>query len=36
MPPIVPVADKKAYNIFEENPELLIWYDETVKRTGGE
>lgn len=33
---IVAVADKIANNVLEEDPKLLMWYDQAVTRMGGE
>jgi hypothetical protein len=33
---IVSVADKIANNVLEEDPKLLMWYDQAVTRLGGE
>ena len=35
-PVIVAVADKIPNNVLEEDPKLLIWYDQAVTRMGGE
>ena len=32
----VAVADKIPNNVLEEDPKLLIWYDQAVTRLGGE
>ena len=33
---IVSVADKIPNNVLEEDPKLLMWYDQAVTRMGGE
>ncbi|MEZ4711658.1 MAG: hypothetical protein R3A44_30970 [Caldilineaceae bacterium] len=33
---IVSVADKIPTNVLEEDPKLLMWYDQAVTRLGGE
>ena len=33
---IVAVADKIPNNVLEEDPKLLMWYDQAVTRMGGE
>ncbi len=33
---IVAVADKIPNNVLEEDPKLLMWYDQAVTRVGGE
>jgi DNA modification methylase len=33
---IVAVADKIPHNVLEEDPKLLMWYDQAVTRMGGE
>jgi hypothetical protein len=33
---IVAVADKIPNKVLEEDPKLLIWYDQAVTRMGGE
>ena len=35
-PTIVAVADKIPNNVLEEDPKLLMWYDQAVTRMGGE
>jgi hypothetical protein len=35
-PTIVSVADKIPTNVLEEDPKLLMWYDQAVTRLGGE
>ena len=35
-PTIVAVADKIPNNVLEEDPKLLMWYDQAVTRIGGE